>query len=199
MIQKKYKIETKYGVVVNQLKNVIVVGEPKEEHFDTVYQVKEKIRVDDLPILDDRPIHQVINQVEHFQQYIADNNLTIDPDQPLEDLRESAEIFFNIPEWEPGIAVKVGEQYRYENVLYDVVQAHTTQSDWTPDIVPALFTVATPIGLIAEWVQPTGAHDAYNTGDKIRFEGEIYESLIDANVWSPSVYPQGWEKLLTND
>ena len=45
---------------------------------------------------------------------------------------------------------------------------------------------------IPDWVQPTGAHDAYNKGDKVRFEGNVYESLIDGNVWSPSVYPAGW-------
>lgn len=45
---------------------------------------------------------------------------------------------------------------------------------------------------IPEWVQPTGAHDAYQTGDKVRYKGVVYESLIDGNVWSPEVYPQGW-------
>lgn len=49
---------------------------------------------------------------------------------------------------------------------------------------------------IPDWVQPTGAHDAYNTGDKVRFKGDVYESLIDGNVWSPEVYPAGWQKLL---
>ena len=44
-----------------------------------------------------------------------------------------------------------------------------------------------------EWVAPTGAHDAYQTGDHITFEGAEYVSLIDANTWSPTAYPQGWE------
>lgn len=46
----------------------------------------------------------------------------------------------------------------------------------------------------AEWVQPSGATDAYNTGDLVTFEGEVYKSVIDANTWSPTEYPQGWEK-----
>lgn len=45
-----------------------------------------------------------------------------------------------------------------------------------------------------EWVQPTGAHDAYQTGDRVMFEGAEYVSVIDANTWSPTAYPQGWEK-----
>lgn len=43
------------------------------------------------------------------------------------------------------------------------------------------------------WVQPTGAHDCYNTGDKVTYNGQHYVSKIDGNVWSPDAYPQGWE------
>ncbi|NLW06318.1 MAG: sugar-binding protein, partial [Pseudomonadaceae bacterium] len=40
---------------------------------------------------------------------------------------------------------------------------------------------------------PTGAHDAYNKGDKVIFEGEVYESTIDNNTWSPTDYPSSWK------
>ena len=50
-------------------------------------------------------------------------------------------------------------------------------------------------GGVPEWVQPTGAHDSYRTGDHVMFEGAEYVSLIDGNTWSPAAYPQGWEKL----
>ena len=50
-------------------------------------------------------------------------------------------------------------------------------------------------GATPEWVQPTGAHDAYQTGDTVTFEGAEYVSLIDGNTWSPTAYPQGWEKI----
>ncbi|MFW5793586.1 MAG: carbohydrate-binding protein, partial [Bacteroidota bacterium] len=182
--------ETKYGVVTAQLQNVIVVGTPKEDHYDTPLQMSEKIQNDDLPVSKGEPIHTLINKEEHFKQYIADNNFTIDLDQPLEDLRESAEIFFNIPEWQPGIPVEEGDQLRWNNILYDVVHGHTTQSNWEPQDTPAMFTVATPIGLIADWKAPTGAHDAYNTGDKVRHDNEIWTSTINDNVWEPGVY--GW-------
>lgn len=46
-----------------------------------------------------------------------------------------------------------------------------------------------------EWTQPLGAHDAYQTGDRVTFNGEVYESLINANVWSPAAYPAGWQKI----
>lgn len=44
-----------------------------------------------------------------------------------------------------------------------------------------------------DFVQPTGGHDAYNTGDRVTYQGKVYESTIDANVWAPDAYPQGWK------
>lgn len=44
-----------------------------------------------------------------------------------------------------------------------------------------------------EYVQPTGAHDAYKSGDKITYNGEKYECVMDNCVWTPSDYPQGWK------
>lgn len=48
---------------------------------------------------------------------------------------------------------------------------------------------------IPDWVQPLGAHDAYNTGDMVVYNGKVYESTIDANVWAPDVYPAGWSEV----
>ena len=45
------------------------------------------------------------------------------------------------------------------------------------------------------WVQPTGGHDVYGVGDRVRFEGSDWESLIAGNTWSPTAYPAGWRKL----
>lgn len=97
--------------------------------------------------------------------------------------------------WKSGESLAVGTRRNYNGQLYKVIQAHTTQADWTPDITPELWKVVQPEGVIADFVQPTGAHDAYMTGEKVNFEGSIYESLIDNNVYSPTAYPQGWKKL----
>ena len=84
----------------------------------------------------------------------------------------------------------VGERIRYGEKLYKVVQAHHSQADWTPDITPALFVEVTPDGVIPEWSQPAGAHDAYAKGDKVRHNDKVWVSDIDANVYEPGVY--GW-------
>ena len=96
------------------------------------------------------------------------------------------------PMWAIGRAYAVDDRVQYGGILYKCVQAHTTQADWTPDITPALW-VAVSIEEYPEWVQPTGAHDAYNIGDIVSYNGTLYISLIDANVWSPEGYPAGWE------
>lgn len=109
---------------------------------------------------------------------------------PDETALQSVQLF---PLWEPGISVKVDERYQYNGVLYRVVQAHTTQADWTPDKTPALWVVVS-LDEWPEFVQPTGAHDAYKTGDKITFNGEHYVCKMDGCTWSPQDYPAAWEK-----
>lgn len=106
------------------------------------------------------------------------------------DALESVEMF---PAWAAGVAYTVDERIQYGGTLYRVVQAHTSQADWTPDKTPALFVVVS-LDEWPEFVQPTGAHDAYKKGDKVTFEGKHYISLIDANVYSPTAYPAGWQE-----
>ena len=96
--------------------------------------------------------------------------------------------------WVEGIAYEVGNIRSYEGDLYRCVQAHTSQSDWTPDNVPALWTkIGDPTEEFPEWSQPVGAHDAYAKGDKVSFGGKHWESTIDNNVWQPGVY--GWSEV----
>jgi len=105
-----------------------------------------------------------------------------------------------VPDWSPTMGyLAVGAVVSYQDDCFEVIQMHKPQTGWEPDKVPALFKRLGPIGQpeggIPEWVRPTGVHDAYNTGDKVSFEGEVYESMIDANVYSPLEYLAGWMQL----
>ena len=102
-----------------------------------------------------------------------------------------------LPAWSAGLTVVSGELYGYDGSIYEVVQGHTTQSDWHPDIVPALFNriyEALPGEDYPPWVQPTGAQDAYHIGDRVTYNGQNWECTAgDANgnnVWQPGVF--GW-------
>ena len=112
----------------------------------------------------------------------------------------------------------IGDIVSYNGKLYkSIINANV----WAPDVYPAgweEYTESTSGGdsgetgggsgtteptepdtpsteTIPDFVQPTGAHDAYKKGDKVKFEGKIYESLIDDKAYSPSAYPNGWKEI----
>ena len=93
-----------------------------------------------------------------------------------------------------GEEVVAGDEVTHLGVTYQVIQPHTLSACWVPGKVPALYKAkADPGDEWPDWVQPTGAHDAYKAGDKVTFEGEHYISLIDNTVWSPRDYSAGWQ------
>lgn len=114
---------------------------------------------------------------------------------------EEKDIFINIfNSWEVGKDYQVGDKLVYKDIAYEVIQAHTSQSDWLPSDLPSLYKViyqtTTSEGekVIPDFEQPTSTN-FYSKGDKVLFEGKIYESLIDNNTYSPKEYPQGWREI----
>jgi hypothetical protein len=134
----------------------------------------------------------VIEQAEAIREAMDIAGATLTDEKALECVRLYRP-------YEVGKEYKTGDFFTYgvngvgDPQLYKVAQAHTSQADWKPDTTPALYT---PIGLDDDgypvWAQPTGAHDAYNKGDVVNYNGVLYESLIDGNVYSPEAYPAGW-------
>ena len=97
--------------------------------------------------------------------------------------------------WADGVAYAVGDRRRdrADMKLYKCVQAHTSQPDWNPASVPALWTpVAEPGEEWPEWRQPTGAQDAYRIGDKVSYDGRHWVCTSDYNTYAPDVY--GWKE-----
>lgn len=94
-------------------------------------------------------------------------------------------------DWRPGIAYAAGEVARHNGQLYAVVQAHTSQADWPPEVAVALFKRYLPPGEATPWVQPGGSHDAYPVGARVTYNGQTWVNTIAANVWQPGV--TGWQ------
>lgn len=108
---------------------------------------------------------------------------------PDVDALEAVELF---PAWAENIVYTVGERIRYNSTLYRCEQAHTSQADWTPDATPALWT-AVSLDEWPEWVQPTGAQDAYRIGDKVSHNGKHWICTLDYCTYEPGVY--GWDEV----
>lgn len=102
------------------------------------------------------------------------------------------------PLWQPQRLYQFGEYAAHtcgdqsKNQVYKCLQGHLSQSGWTPDTESALWKrVGYGQSDLEMWVQPLGAFDAYNSGDRISHNGVAYISTLDGNVWEPGVY--GWE------
>ena len=96
--------------------------------------------------------------------------------------------------WSYPVEYKAGQLRVDPNdgALYRCIQPHTSQEDWNPAAAVSLWTkAADPAEEWPEWSQPVGAHDAYNKGDKVTYKGRHFISLIDANIYTPTVH--GWQ------
>ena len=110
-----------------------------------------------------------------------------------EDALEASNLF---PNWEEAFIYSKDDRVRYEGILYKCLQAHTSQAAWTPVAAPSLWAkVLIPDeNVIPEWEQPDSTN-AYQIGDKVMFNGVVYESVIANNIWSPAAYPAGWNSI----
>ena len=101
--------------------------------------------------------------------------------------------------WAVLVNYKAGQIRRYtDGQLYQCLQDHTSQEDWTPDASPSLWKrVADPAEEWPEWSQPVGAQDAYAKGAKVSRNGKHWTSDLDGNVWEPGVY--GWTEVVVEE
>ena len=87
--------------------------------------------------------------------------------------------------WEPGTLA-------FDGRIWEVIE----EADETPEGEGTTETEdATEQPTAPAYRQPSGGHDAYKQGDRVTYNGAVYESTIDGNVWAPDAYPQGWKKL----
>jgi hypothetical protein len=134
-------------------------------------------------------MHRVLNEVS--RQFIRSESMT------ETDRKELVGQFRKI---EVGNEVDPGEVVNIGGKLFEMIQGSPVtivDESWIGD--PSLFadfinpTTREGEKVVDEYQQPAGAHDAYQTGDAVLFDGVMYESLMDNNVYSPTDYPQGWE------
>lgn len=99
-----------------------------------------------------------------------------------------------VEKWKSGKSYKAGKRLEHSGTIYKVLQDHTSQDDWTPDVSPSLFAkvLITYPTVIPEWEQPDSTNP-YSAGDKVTHNGKTWVSDVDNNVWEPGVY--GWSEV----
>lgn len=140
---------------------------------------------------------QLVEQMNKVAKLVLQSEISPD---------DYADIISVFPEWKTDTNYKAGDVVRYNFSAWEVIQDHTSQEDWSPELAASLFKQVTPkkttdpetgedVEIIPDFVKPTGAHDVYMIGDKVQFESKTYESVIDNNTYSPLEYPQGWKEI----
>ena len=81
------------------------------------------------------------------------------------------------PDWEIGKALSIGERIEHDGKLYKVVQAHTTQESWTPDLTPSLFE---PIDVVNEG---TLANPIIAAAGMCYFKDKYYLDETDGKIY----------------
>lgn len=166
------------------------------DNYSTKVYIGKNVSMDNYEEVDDETISESLKQgiieIQNREQSLTKIGKivakTITDDKVAVEIKE----FYDY--WNEGENYEVGRYLNYKGVLYKVLTSHTSQADWTPDTAPSLFAnvLINLDGTPKEWIQPDSTNP-YMTGDKVIFEGVIYESIIDNNIWSPSAYPQGWK------
>lgn len=128
-----------------------------------------------------------LEEAEQLRQELNEITSTLTDEEAI----ERPILFAN---WKSNIDYTSGTRVRYGGRLFKVLQTHTSQEDWTPSRAPSLFAeiLTDENNEPQEWQQPSSTNP-YLTGDKVIYEGLVYESLIDNNVWSPADYPDSWQ------
>lgn len=185
------------------MKQIII--QVHEDELRLLY-VKDRGEQIDYGELTDEPILQDINSILDWL-----NDLKSPEEQKIKELddarlvalsyvqshasdEEKLEMIDLFDEYKIGHGYIKGDEFKWQGSIYRVVNDHTSQMDWKPDEAVSLYVDILNKLTIEEFKQPTGSHDAYMIGDKVMWQGEVFRSIIDNNVWSPTDYPQGWEK-----
>lgn len=179
----------------------------EEKKLEEAYQEQQELADENVKIKQENATVKAENQsVKQENEQLTEANEALEiAVNNLFTLTEASEYIKKYPDYETNKEYKQGDVFKYEGNLYVTTQPHTSQADWAPDVAQSLYVPFKVVGKsadadgvtsdIKEFRQPTGAHDAYKKGDKVRYNGKVYESLIENNAYSPDAYPQGWKEV----
>lgn len=128
--------------------------------------------------------YELVDILNKIDEYYVKSKLT---KEEKEELEEEARNNANPENSYAPIMEQLNEAFkRIEALESDVKELKSESTDEPTE----------PVEEYPEYVKPTGAHDAYNTGDKITYNGKHYECIFDGCVWNPDEYPAGWKEII---
>lgn len=166
-------------------------GDSVEEamkHFKLFLDEDNRLRIDSESerAMDELAIEA--SQVKDFRDKVTELLVNLDNDAAI----ENAILF---PQWKSGVDYKVDERIRYNNVLYIILQDHTSQEEWRPDVAGSLYARmlrSWEQNIIPTWEQPESTN-GFMAGDKVYHNGLLYVSTADYNTWEPGIEGNPWE------
>lgn len=166
-------------------------GDSVEEamkHFKLFLDEDNRLRIDSESerAMDELEIEA--SQVKDFRDKVTELLVNLDNDAAI----ENAILF---PQWKSGMDYKVDERIRYNNILYIILQDHTSQEDWRPDVAGSLYARmlrSWEQNIIPTWEQPESTN-GFMAGDKVYHNGLLYVSTVDYNTWEPGIEGNPWE------
>lgn len=172
-------------------------GDSVEEamkHFKLFIDEDNRLRIDSESerAMDELAIEA--SQVKDFRDKVTELLVNLDNDAAI----DNAILF---PQWKSGMNYKVDERIRYNNVLYIVLQDHTSQEDWRPDVVGSLYARmlrSWEQNTIPTWEQPESTN-GFMAGDQVYHNGLLYVSTADYNTWEPGITGNPWELVVEED
>lgn len=180
-----HQLDGQTVIVVESWESEEAVSNPAKSPFSAGFPTEQDIG------MTFAEAEQRVFALPDFDEYTEPAQAALDAVLPILTDEQAEQVPDAFPLWSAaGKAYKVGDRVRYDGVLYKCVQAHTSQEGWEPPNAASLWSRIGEPAEYPEWIQPTGAHDAYAKGDKVSHNEKHWSSDIDANTYEPGVY--GW-------
>lgn len=137
--------------------------------------------------------------LERIDQMYIEEKITLEEKQSLENearVNAEPEESFASPQAQIDALGKLVKKLEntvknLENEISKIKKNQATKPEEIPEKIPTEPEVI----VYPEYVQPLGSHDAYQTGDKILYNGKNYECVINNCVWNPTTYPAAWKEI----
>lgn len=142
--------------------------------------------------------------LERIDQMYIEEKITLEEKQSLENearVNAEPEGSFASPQAQIDALGKLVKKLEntvknLENEISEIKKNQATVQPENPEETPEEIPTEPEVIVYPEYIQPLGSHDAYNTGDKISYNGKNYECVIDNCVWNPTTYPAAWQEII---